>query len=211
VDEIKIGNMKLIDVIYSKYYFITLFDIWLMVEEFKIPIIILSQKLLFNNKHVVSLYSDDSGKYIYLITSPSRNDHVINFQIFYLDENIFKLPLDIITCPSKLKEITNSIENIKTINEYLDTYVIVSKTKYIKKISGQKNSEKIVLKDVEEEDILKLKPKKQRKKLDLTNKVIINEEGNKVDVEVETIPKKARKPYTRKKLDLTNKIIIDEQ
>jgi hypothetical protein len=40
-DEIKIGNMNIVDVIFSDFYFITLFDIWLLVEKHKIPTIVL--------------------------------------------------------------------------------------------------------------------------------------------------------------------------
>jgi hypothetical protein len=135
-DEIKIGNMNIVDVIFSDFYFITLFDIWLLVEKHKIPTIVLSQKLLFNKKHVVTLYGKETDRFIFLITTPSRNDHVINFQILYdgVNENGSEkiiLPLDIISCPNKSREILFTIENKKSIADFLDIYIPIKKTKYV--------------------------------------------------------------------------------
>lgn len=168
-DEIKIGNMNIYEAIFSEHYFITLFDIWLLVEKYKIPIIVLSQKLLFNKKHVVTLYGEESDLFVFLITSPSRNDHVINFQILYRDSNDIKLPLDIISCPNKKSELLFTIENKQSITEYLDEYTPRNKTKYIKKIT-----EHIELRD-DKEEIKVLKPprKPRTKKNKLGDDVII--------------------------------------
>jgi hypothetical protein len=168
-DEIKIGNMNIYEAIFSEHYFITLFDIWLLVEKYKIPMIVLSQKLLFNKKHVVTLYGEESDLFVFLITSPSRNDHVINFQILYRDSNDIKLPLDIISCPNKKSELLFTIENKQSITEYLDEYTPRNKTKYIKKIT-----EHIELRD-DKEEIKVLKPprKPRTKKNKLGDDVII--------------------------------------
>jgi hypothetical protein len=202
-DEIKIGNMNIYDVIFSENYFITLFDIWLLVEKYKIPIIILSQKILFNKKHVVTLYGEETNLFIFLITTPSRNDHVINFQILTSEEDNIKLPIDIISCPTKKREILFTVENKKTIKEYLDVYTPRNKTKYIKKIT-----EKLDLLDDEEEEKIKLKPKARKprtKKKKLGDDVII------VNEEELNIPKKPRKPRTKKKKLGDDVIIVNEE
>jgi hypothetical protein len=179
-DEIKIGNMNIYDVIFSEHYFITLFDIWLYVEKHKIPIIILSQKLLFNRKHVVTLYGKESDAFIFLITTPSRNDHVINFQLLYETEtDNLTLPLDIISCPIKSREILFTIENKSSIAEFLDVYTPRKKTKYLKKITD--NLEII---DDEEEVVVLKKARKPRTK--------------KNQLEGESVAKKPRKPRTKK-------------
>ena len=206
-DEIKIGNMNIVDVIFSEYYFITLFDIWLLVEKHKIPTIVLSQKLLFNRKHVVTLYGKETDRFIFLITTPSRNDHVINFQILYENgsENII-LPLDIISCPNKSREILFTIEHKKSIAEFLETYTSIKKTKYLKKIT-----EPFELRDDEEEAPVVLK--KPRKKKILEEGIIIEDE-NPLEVEklletTQLVTKKPRKPRTKKILE-ENIIIEDE-
>ena len=181
-DEMKIGNMNIYDVIFSEHYFITLFDIWLIVEKYQIPIIILSQKLLFNKKHVITLYGEESDNFIFLITTPSRNDHVINFQILYNSvTNNLILPLDIISCPNKKREILYTIENKKSITEYLEVFTPRNKTKYIKKLSEQFE----LIGDEEEE--IKIKKPRTKKLLD-EEFIIVN-------------PKKPRKPRTKKLLD----------
>jgi hypothetical protein len=178
-DEIKIGNMNIFDVIFSEYYFITLFDIWLLVEKHKIPMIILSQKLLFNKKHVVTLFGNETDKFIFLITTPSRSDHVINFQILYNgtnengSENI-TLPLDIISCPNKSREILFTIENKKSIAEFIDVYTPIKKTKYLKKVTEQLE----LREDEEEAPIALKKPRKLKtKKNKLEEGILIEGEG----------------------------------
>jgi hypothetical protein len=217
-DEIKIGNMNIVDVIFSEFYFITLFDIWLLVEKHMIPTIVLSQKILFNKQHVVTLYGKETDRFIFLITTPSRNDHVINFQILYDginengSENII-LPLDIISCPNKSREILFTIENKKSISDFLDSYTSIKKTKYLKKFS-----EHLELNDDEKEEaplVLK-KPKKK-----LGESIIIGENiekplelDNPLELEKPLEPtemlvtKKPRKPRTKKKLE--EGIIIEE-
>ena len=210
-DEIKIGNMNIVDVIFSEFYFITLFDIWLLVEKHKIPTIVLSQKILFNKQHVVTLYGKETDRFIFLITTPSRNDHVINFQILYDginengSENII-LPLDIISCPNKSREILFTIEHKKSIAEFLETYTSIKKTKYLKKIT-----EPFELRDDEEEAPVVLK--KPRKKKILEEGIIIEDE-NPLEVEklletTQLVTKKPRKPRTKKILE-ENIIIEDE-
>jgi hypothetical protein len=218
-DEIKIGNMNIVDVIFSEFYFITLFDIWLLVEKHKIPTIVLSQKLLFNKKHVVTLYGKETDRFIFLITTPSRNDHVINFQILYDginengSENII-LPLDIISCPNKSREILFTIDNKKSIASFLDTYMSIKKTKYLKKLS-----ESLELRDEEERPLVLKKPKKK-----LGEGIIIeNEIPLELDKPLELEPlelepletqqlvtKKPRKPRTKKN-KLEEGIIIENE
>ena len=108
--------------------------------------------------------------FVFLITSPSRNDHVINFQILYRDSNDIKLPLDIISCPNKKSELLFTIENKQSITEYLDEYTPRNKTKYMKKITEQ-----IELRGEEEEELKVLKPprKPRTKKNKLGDDVII--------------------------------------
>jgi hypothetical protein len=193
-DEIKIGNMNIYDVIFSEYYFITLFDIWLLVEKYKIPTIILSQKLLFNRKHVATLFGEPTNNFIFLITTPSRNDHVINFQLLYetTSDNI-RLPLDIISCPVKSREIIFTIEKKTSITEYLESYTPRKKTKYLKKIT-----EHLELIDDEEPIIVVKKPRKPRTKKNKLEEELIFEE-----------PVIKRKPRTKKN-KLEEELIFEE-
>jgi len=201
--------MNIVDVIFSDFYFITLFDIWLLVEKHKIPTIVLSQKILFNKQHVVTLYGKETDRFIFLITTPSRNDHVINFQILYdgINENGSEkiiLPLDIISCPNKSREILFTIENKKSIADFLDVYTPLKKTKYLKKLSEPL--------ELEEEAPLVLKKPRTKKKLE---EGIIIEDENPLEVEkpLETtemlVTKKPRKPRTKKKLE--EGIIIEDE
>ena len=172
-----------------------------------------SQKLLFNRKHVVTLYGKETDRFIFLITTPSRNDHVINFQILYDginengSENII-LPLDIISCPNKSREILFTIEHKKSIAEFLETYTSIKKTKYLKKIT-----EPFELRDDEEEAPVVLK--KPRKKKILEEGIIIEDE-NPLEVEklletTQLVTKKPRKPRTKKnKLELENQLEVEK-
>jgi hypothetical protein len=163
--------------------------------------IVLSQKLLFNKRHVITLFGNETDNFIFLITTPSRNDHVINFQILYngINENgseNITLPLDIISCPNKSREILYTVENKKSISEMLGSYTPIKKTKYLKKVT-----ERLELREDEEEAPIALKkPRKPRTKRNKLEEGIliepIVEEG--ILIEPPIALKKPRKPRTKK-------------
>ena len=141
--QFKSGNINWTEFIFSEGYFITNLDIWVIVTRFKIPSFIISQKTILEtnyNEHIMTLYGESTDSFIFIVTSAIRSVYRNHYQILYNEhpDNI-KLKVDIIkNCQSFLK----SIEEKKTLLEFLDSYIIKTKTKYIKK-----TKKKIVLQD----------------------------------------------------------------
>jgi hypothetical protein len=102
-------------------------------EYYEIPSILLSQKkILFLFNHVLTMYGNLTDKFVFIITSATRNKVVLSYQILYNtnETNIF-LPLEILKT-DKREIIFDSIQNKFNIQRFLDMYII-QKLNYYKK------------------------------------------------------------------------------
>ena len=131
-------KLQLLQFIKSPDFFITNFDLFLLMEYYQIPSILLSQKkILFLFNHVLTMFGNLSNKFVFIITSATRNKVVLSYQILYNtnETNIF-LPLEILKT-DKREIIFDSIQNKFNINRFLDMYSI-QKINYLKQYNKTK-------------------------------------------------------------------------
>jgi hypothetical protein len=137
---------QLLQFLKSPDFFITNFDLFLLMEYYKIPSILLSQKkILFLFNHVLTMYGNLSNKFVFIITSATRNKVVLSYQILYNtnETNIF-LPLEILKT-DKREIIFDSIQNKYNIQRFLDAYPI-QKINYLKQYIKTKKSREVKIK-----------------------------------------------------------------
>jgi len=137
---------QLLQFLKSPDFFITNFDLFLLMEHYKIPSILLSQKkILFLFNHVLTMYGELSDKFVFIITSATRNKVVLSYQILYNtnEKNIF-LPLEILE-GDKREIIFDSIQNKYNIQRFLDIYSI-QKINYLKQYIKTKKAREVKVK-----------------------------------------------------------------
>ena len=131
-------KIQLLQFIKSPDFFISNFDLFLLMEYYEIPSILLSQKkILFLFNHVLTMFGNLSNKFVFIITSATRNKIVLSYQILYNtnETNIF-LPLEILKT-DKREIIFDSIQNKFNIQRFLDMYPI-QKINYLKQYNKTK-------------------------------------------------------------------------
>jgi len=133
-------KIQLLQFIKSPDFFISNFDLFLLMEYYQIPSILLSQKkILFLFNHVLTMFGNLSDKFVFIITSATRNKVVLSYQILYNtnETNIF-LPLEILKT-DKREIIFDSIQNKFNIQRFLDMYSI-QKINYLKQYNKTKKA-----------------------------------------------------------------------
>ena len=145
---------QLLQFLKSPDFFITNFDLFLLMEHYKIPSILLSQKkILFLFNHVLTMYGELSDNFVFIVTSATRNKVVLSYQILYdtNEKNIF-LPLEIlkedkkeILERDKREIIFGSIQNKYNIQQFLDMYSI-QKISYLNQYNKTKKAREVKVK-----------------------------------------------------------------
>jgi hypothetical protein len=158
-DQVHANTLAFASFIYTDNYFLTMFDLWLLVNRFKIPTIFISQKFILQtkyDKHHFVGYGDDNDKFVFIVLPGFRPENIPNFKVIKSNNGDVFISLKELNeeCVQNIEE---SIRNKITIEEYLDKFILPPKTKYEKK--------KPLL--IESDSEIEIKPKK--------NKIIIEE------------------------------------
>jgi hypothetical protein len=112
--------------IYLEDYYITNFDIWIMMTKYKIPSIIISSKpiiLTKKDKNVITLYGDISNKFVFIFSPAMRAETIPKYSIIVsMPERSMQHDLNVITNETKLREVTESVENVMNIESFLQSF-----------------------------------------------------------------------------------------
>jgi hypothetical protein len=179
-DQVIEGTLSFSSFIYTDNYFLTTFDLWLLVNRFKIPTIFICQKCILQTnyeKQEFVGYGDSDDKFAFIIIPGFRNEHVPNFKIVKTDDEEIFISLKKLNdiC---INRIENAIKNQVTIDDYLEDFKIAKKTVYERKKCLLANSDdekeekprkkKVIIESttpISSED--SLRPKNQTKKLNI--------------------------------------------
>jgi len=156
-DQVNAGTLSFASFIYTDNYFLTPLDLWLLVNRFKIPTIFICQKFILQTKyeeHQFVGYGDKTDKFAFVVIPGLRAENVPNYKLIKSDKGDVFISLD------KLNEecignIEKSLRDKFSIEEYLEGFVMPTKTEYEKKKPGRL----LIDKDSDEKQI---KPKKQK-------------------------------------------------
>jgi hypothetical protein len=112
--------------IYSEDYYITNFDIWMIMSKYKIPSIIISTKSILltkKEKNALALYGDRSSKFAFIFSPAMRAEIIPKYSlILSMPEHILFQSLDVITSEEILGELYESVESIITVEEFLQSF-----------------------------------------------------------------------------------------
>jgi hypothetical protein len=170
-DQVIAGTLSFINFIYTDNYFLTTLDLWLLVNRFKIPTIFICNKVILQTNyqsHEFVGYGKLDDKFAFVVLPGFRVENVPSFKIIQSNTGDIFIPLKEIN-EDCISNIQNAIRNKISIEEYLDKFVMPTKTIYKKKKPLIINSDS----DVKEEKSNQLELGEENPKVIKQKKVII--------------------------------------
>ena len=134
-DQVNAGTLSFASFIYTDNYFLTTFDLWLLVNKYKIPTIFLSQKCILQTdyeKHEFVGYGDKDDKFAFVIIPGFRPENVPNYKLVKSGDGDVFISLDKIN-EECVKKFQDAIDNKVSIDLYLEDFKISKKTLYERK------------------------------------------------------------------------------
>ena len=155
-DQVRSEILTFSNLIYTDNYFLTTFDLWLLVTKYKIPTIFICQKWILQTKYEKQEfvgYGNEDDKFAFVLIPGFRPENVPSYKLIQSNEKEVFIKLDKLNgeCLDRIREaITNKI----SIDNYLKTFTKPVKTNYEKK-----KPQKLII----ESDTEDIKPAKKKK------------------------------------------------
>jgi hypothetical protein len=183
-DQFKAQTLNFLSLIYTDNYFLTPFDLWLLVTKYEIPTIFICNKWILQTKyekHEFVGYGNIDDNFAFILIPGLRPENVPNYKLIHSETDEIFISLDKLNsdCVERIKE---AIDNKVSIEEYLENFTKPLTTKY----EAKKPKRLIANFDSDSEDI-----KQERKK-----KLIVNE----MTSSSQDFESKPKKRQTKKKL-----------
>jgi hypothetical protein len=158
-DQVKAGTLSFASFIYTDNYFLTAFDLWLLVNRFKIPTIFICQKFILQTKyqsHEFVAYGEFNDKFAFIVLPGFRPENVPNLKIIKSNNGDVFISLEVIS-EECFANIEIALRNTISIEDYLKTFIMPPKTTYKKKVP-------LLIESDNEDDEIKPKEVKQTEK-----------------------------------------------
>ena len=135
-DQVKSNVLSFLNLIYSDNYFLTVLDMWLLVNKYKIPTFFIStKKLLQTNyeKNIFLGYGNENDKFCFILVPALKPESVPIFKLITNDKNDIFISLKEIkqNCSNELQF---AFDNKINIQNYIKDFVKIEKPKKIKGI-----------------------------------------------------------------------------
>ena len=116
------------DFINDESYFLTPFDLWLLVQRFKVPSIFLSKTVsnlieTNNTKNLFLGYGHEGDRFAFIVIPGLRAENIPVFKLIMTNEEEVFIPIESIIDSECLNKIVDVIQNGKTIEEMLISYI----------------------------------------------------------------------------------------
>ena len=184
-DQVLNETLNFSSFIYTDNYFLTTFDLWLLVTKYEIPTIFICQKFILQTKyekHEFVGYGDENDKFAFIVIPGFRTENVPGYKLIQTDEKEVFISLDKLDkdCVERINE---AIQNKVSIENFLD--------KFTKPTSNEKKKPAMLIID-SVSDIEK--PKKETK--------IVVEETSQVSEEYVLPPKNIKRQTKKREVKL---------
>ena len=171
-DQVKSEILTFASLIYTENYYLTAFDLWLLVTKYKIPTIFISQKWILQTKYEKREfvgYDENTDNFAYIIIPGFQAEIMPNYKLVQSDKGDLFISLDKLNgeCVERIREAISQNNNIEN---YLEQFTKTTKTVYEKKRPKKLEIES----DSEGEQEEKLE-KKKKEKPEKKKKLIIEE------------------------------------
>lgn len=157
-NQLKTKSASFENFVYISDYFVTNFDIWIILEKYKINCFFISSFNLletqFNQKYFALKNNDEERKsYIFIICPGKRDENVPQYKLIQPPDKNLSIPLFMVN-EEYSDLLTNSINESMTVEKYLTEYVIHKTTTYIPKkvMTNSKKNKKYVFKIIDENE-----------------------------------------------------------
>ena len=116
------------DFINDESYFLTPFDLWLLVQKFKVPSIFLSKTVsnlieTNNTKNLFLGYGHEGDRFAFIVIPGLRAENIPVFKLIMTNEEEVFIPIESIIESSCRDKIIDVIQNDKPIEEMLISYI----------------------------------------------------------------------------------------
>ena len=141
-DQLKSGTLQLKHLFYSESYYLTNFDLWLLLDKYQIPSFFISPRNLletgYNHKSFL-LYTEntnigDSQPFVFIISPSIKAEISPSYRIIQNGENLL-INLEVLNDNCFL-EVQNAIDSQDTILHFISVFKLPDTTKYMKKQKG---------------------------------------------------------------------------
>ena len=204
-DQVHAQTLSFLSLLFTDNYFLTTFDLWLLVAKYEIPTIFISQQWILQTKyqkHEFIGYGNKEDKFAFVVIPGFRPENVPGFKFIQDEDKDIFISLDKLNGEC-VERINDAIVNKVSIKDYLENFTKPSTTTYEKK----KPKRHIDNLDSDSEVV---KPKRKQK-------VIINNEST-ITPEQFIIQKKSKKKLqikgnnnvTKRKQQKSKKIIVGD-
>ena len=134
-DQVHSGTLSFSSLIYTDNYFLTTFDIWLLIVKYKIPTIFICQKWILQTKyekHEFIGYGNEDDKFAFIVIPGFRPENVPGYKLIQSGDNDIFISLDKLDndCHDTIKE---AIKVKVSIEDYLENFTKPITTNYEKK------------------------------------------------------------------------------
>jgi hypothetical protein len=142
-EEVKSGRISFINFIYDENYFLTPFDLWILLNKYRIPCFFISSQFIFQTdykKHIFLAYSEDNysiddnqiKEFIFIMIPALKPQSIPGYKYIENNYNDSNISLENLSshCMEKIYEATRDKISI---DQYLENFIITSSTKYKKK------------------------------------------------------------------------------
>jgi len=182
-DQVHAETLAFSSLIYSDNYFLTPFDMWLIVSKYQIPTIFICQNFILQTKyekHEFVGYGDENDKFAFVAIPGLRPENVPRYRLIQSNEGDMFISLNKLTadCEDRIKR---AVSNQESIEKYLENFTRPL-TSYEKK-----KPKKLVI----ESESDKVKPEKKKK--------LIIEEITPITSEEYILPPVGKKRQSKKK------------
>jgi hypothetical protein len=179
-DQVNSDALSFDNFIYTDNYFLTMFDLWILVQKYSIPTIFICQKFILQamyKKHEFIGYGDVEDKFAFILLPGFRAENIPKFRIIESNTGETFISIDELKGEGK-ENIMEAFENKITIEDYLKNF-----EKPTKKIYNKKKPLRMVI-DSAETEIVGNKENPLRMRIDSAETEIVdNKEKKIVDVE----------------------------
>ena len=122
-ERVRTGALTFTDLIYSEQYFITPFDLWLLVNKFEIPTIFISQMPILEASYESSgfiAYGEEENKFVFIVIPVLKDETEPGFKIIEDEEKSVFISLDKLINTENTRNIL--FDDKITIKSYLVTF-----------------------------------------------------------------------------------------
>ena len=141
-NQIKFGSLGILEMIMSEGYYFTNFDLWILLAKYNIQSIFISSYRIpesrFNDFHFTCYVEEPktNDKFVFILVPAIRENIDLTYRVVVNSENNMLIDIDMLAeeeCKGVLKD---AIENVITVEEFMDAFSRDKKTKYKQRKPG---------------------------------------------------------------------------